>query len=437
MANGHENDARSPLESSRTLIIGLVVVVLVLGLALVSMAVGSSKAPVTTERVNVLATSGDDCVNCHRKSSPGIVEQYGHSTKAAAGVTCQDCHSVAADYPGAVEHQGGYVLNQPTTAICEQCHAAQVAQFEQSRHALPAWVPVAGTDALTPEQLAQYEAIPEGRYSPDQSRHIIASLEGPDVTRVGCDVCHSIGAPAADGSVGQCSKCHIRHEFSREQVRKPETCNQCHLGPDHPQWEIYHESPHGVAYKTMGHMWNWTAKAGNQGPTDLPAATCAVCHMSGFGAAATTHDVGDRLTWFLFSPISERRPAWQDNKVRMRAVCQECHNTEFIDAFYENGDALTEKINAWVRESNEIMAPLEEKGILTPEPFDEPIDFVHFDLWHYYGRTAKFGAWMQGPDYVQWHGAFEILRHLAELRAYANEKLASETNGAPQREASE
>jgi hypothetical protein len=43
--------------------------------------------------------------------------------------------------------------------------------------------------------------------------------------------------------VGQCQKCHLRHEFSLEQARKPETCNACHIGPDHPQWEIYQESP--------------------------------------------------------------------------------------------------------------------------------------------------------------------------------------------------
>ena len=90
MANGDENDARSPLESSRTLIIGLVVVVLVLGLALVSMAVGSSKAPVTDERVNVLATSSDECVACHRKSSPGIVEQGGDPAAEGVGVVCRD-----------------------------------------------------------------------------------------------------------------------------------------------------------------------------------------------------------------------------------------------------------------------------------------------------------------------------------------------------------
>jgi hypothetical protein len=76
-----------------------------------------------------------------------------------------------------------------------------------------------------------------------------------------------------------------------------------------------------------------------------------------------------------------------------------------------------------VEDSNDIMAPLHENGLLTDEPFDEPIDFVDFDLWHHWGRTTKFGSWMQGPDYTQWHGAYEVLRDLAELRTLAGEKL--------------
>jgi hypothetical protein len=75
-------------------------------------------------------------------------------------------------------------------------------------------------------------------------------------------------------------------------------------------------------------------------------------------------------------------------------------------------------------ESDEIVAPLKEAGLMTDEPFDQPIDFVYFDLWHHWGRTAKFGTWMQGPDYTQWHGAYEVLREMAELREMADEMMA-------------
>ena len=415
----------SELSVWRLLIAGLVGVLIIGGLILVSMAVSQSAGAQSAEgeRVNVLANSDNECVTCHERTTPGIVEQYGHSSMAAAEVACEDCHDVAAGYPGSVEHEGTYVLNQPTTAMCEECHQTEVAQFNQSRHALPSYVAYAGTDDLSEQHLAMYESIPEGSFAPDKMRNALFELEGPEITRFACVECHNIGRPAADGSVGECQQCHLRHEFSLEQVRKPETCNHCHIGPDHPQWEIYQESPHGIAYATGGENWNWEAEPGTLDVTDFPAPTCATCHMSGFGGAATTHDVGDRLTWYLFAPISERRPAWQDNMVRMQSVCRECHNQNFIDTFYADADAGTEKINEWVVESDEIIAPLQENDLLTAAPFDEPIDFTHFEFWHHWGRTAKFGMWMQGPDYTQWHGAYEMLADKAELIEIRDAKL--------------
>jgi len=360
----------------RALIYGLVVVVVVIGVTLIIMAIGSAGTPTAGEEVNALANSNDECVVCHERTTPGIIQQYGHSTMAAAEVACQNCHEVNQDYPGSVEHEGTYVLRSPTTAMCAKCHQVEVAQYNQSRHGLPAYVAFAGSEDLSPEHLTMYEAIPEGGFSPDKSRNAIAELEGPEMTKFTCEGCHDVGLPAADGSVGQCQKCHLRHAFSLEQARKPETCNACHIGPDHPQFEIYQESPHGISYLTMGHEWNWEAEPGTLSVKDFPAPTCAICHMSGFGTVGTTHDVGDRLTWYLFSPISSRRPAWQDNKVRMQGVCLECHNQNFLDEFYTSADLATERVNEWVVESDELMAPLKEQGLLTAEPFDEPIDFT-------------------------------------------------------------
>ena len=136
---GDHNELKNLVKSTRVLIIGLVVVILVLGLGLLAATLGRTTAPVAGEptQVNALANSDNKCVVCHERTTPGIVEQYGHSTMAAAEVSCQDCHEVAADYPGAVEHEGTYVLGSPTTAMCEKCHGAEVAQFNQSRHGLP------------------------------------------------------------------------------------------------------------------------------------------------------------------------------------------------------------------------------------------------------------------------------------------------------------
>jgi hydroxylamine dehydrogenase len=410
----------------RLLVAGLVALVALLGLTVVALTILRAPGASLFEQVNALATSDDECVTCHRQTTPGIVEQFGRSTMAGAEVRCRDCHEVERGYPGAVEHEDTFVLSQPTPARCDRCHSSEVAQFYQSRHSLPAYVAMTGVDVLRDEHLAMYRAIPEGGFAPDKMRNALFAIEGPDVTRFACEACHNIGRPQADGSAGECQQCHLRHTFSLEQARKPETCNACHIGPDHPQWEIYQESPHGIAYATGGDTWNWEAEPGTLQVTDFPAPTCATCHFSGFGTAGTTHDVGDRLAWFLFAPISERRPGWEDNLVRMQAVCAECHNQVFIDDFYADADVATEAVNRWVRESDTLMAPLKGTGLLTDDPFDDPLDFVYFELWHHWGRTAKFGTWMQGPDYTQWHGVYELLSDLAELRELTADRLAGQ-----------
>ncbi len=46
---------------------------------------------------------------------------------------------------------------------------------------------------------------------------------------------------------------------------------------------------------------------------------------------------------------------------------------------------------------------------------------MYFDLWHYYGRTTKHGAFMGGQDFAQWHGAYPMLKHSVEIKAQAEE----------------
>jgi hypothetical protein len=262
---------------------GIVVVVAVLGFGLVALAIGAGGRPAGVEATpDALALSNDDCVVCHRRSSPGIVEQYGASTMAAVEVGCRDCHQVNRSYPGAVEHEGTFILAQPTPARCERCHTAEVAQYYQSRHSLPAYVAMVGSSGLSQDHLAMYQAIPEGSFAPDKMRNALFAIEGPAITRFACEACHNVGKPQPDGSVGECQQCHLRHTFSLEQARKPETCNACHIGPDHPQWEIYQESPHGIAYLTGGDSWQWQAEPGTLTVSDFPAPTCAICHFSGF-----------------------------------------------------------------------------------------------------------------------------------------------------------
>jgi hydroxylamine dehydrogenase len=45
---------------------------------------------------------------------------------------------------------------------------------------------------------------------------------------------------------------------------------------------------------------------------------------------------------------------------------------------------------------------------ITPDPFDDKIEWTFYLLWHHEGRRARMGVSMQGPDYTQWHGFFEV-----------------------------
>jgi len=42
---------------------------------------------------------------------------------------------------------------------------------------------------------------------------------------------------------------------------------------------------------------------------------------------------------------------------------------------------------------------------------NEEMDYLFFELWHHEGRRARHGASMMGPDYVQWHGFYELSRN--------------------------
>jgi len=57
------------------------------------------------------------------------------------------------------------------------------------------------------------------------------------------------------------------------------------------------------------------------------------------------------------------------------------------------------------------MNKLKARNALTAQPFDEEIEWVYFELWHHEGRRLRHGASMMGPDYVQWHGFYEVAKH--------------------------
>ena len=105
----------------------------------------------------------------------------------------------------------------------------------------------------------------------------------------------------------------------------------------------------------------------------------------------------------------------------MQQICLKCHTEPPINQFYAEASRVIDSTNGLVREATSIMDGLRRDGLLTADALDEPIKYRYFDLWHYYGRTAKHGAFMGGADFVQWHGYYEIVARLAEIKRSAAE----------------
>ncbi len=62
--------------------------------------------------------------------------------------------------------------------------------------------------------------------------------------------------------------------------------------------------------------------------------------------------------------------------------------------------------------------------LLTPTPFDEPIEFTYWELWHDEGARARHGAAMMSPNHAWWEGMYVVGRNfysrfLPQLREVA------------------
>lgn len=366
------------------------------------------------------------CASCHRDETAAIVEEYERSDHAARGVNCLDCHGPE-EGQDSLDHNGFVLAERVTSKNCASCHAEPYRQFLRSRHAAPAFAAVRGSEPFTEEQIAFGERHHPGAV--DRPPNRLAQLEGEAAMTAGCESCHSIGRPNPDGSIGTCTECHARHATSVALARRPRTCGQCHMGPDHAQIEIYEESKHGVLFEQLGDEMNLGADPAELTVSDMPVPTCATCHMSGLNEMGATHDVSRRLSYWLFAPVSERRPGYDQARAEMRRVCTQCHTESHTDRFFTTAESVLVATNRKVGAARALMDTLYREDLLTDAPFDEPLEFTYFDLWHYYGRTAKHGAFMGGADFVQWHGNYELLAKMVEMRSEARELRAGRGSG--------
>jgi hypothetical protein len=394
-------------------------------------------------------TAADPCLACHGEGGeiPGVYGDWNSSVHATENVTCIDCHEAQTTDPDAISHNGYTISPVVSPLDCAKCHVQQVEEFNQSLHSLGA---LYYEDLFKKEKLNFLESQIEGGYIIRNDEELIHAA-----TMRGCQSCHGtnmtgkkaedfdvwpnngIGRINPDGSKGSCSACHTRHSFSIAEARHPETCGQCHMGPDHPQIEMYMESKHGNIYSAEGDSWNWSKKNWTAG-VDYRAPTCAGCHMSGIPGnpdVPTTHDVSARLSWELESEVSRRTDntanalgvpisdgsTWQTKQGRMKAVCNQCHSTTWVDNYYEQADVAVELHDKQYAEAKEFVTALYEEGLLTTQAFDEPIEFKIYEMWHHEGRRARMGAFMMAPDYVQWHGFYDMFQDRVEIEHMAEE----------------
>jgi len=389
----------------------------------------------------------DNCVSCHQVKTPGIVKDWQASKHSKNEVVCSTCHG---DLHSSAADVNKVMIPLPET--CADCHEQQFTQFKSGKHAL-AW--------------AAMKAMPTIHWQP------IELTEGIK----GCGGCHKIGLKSgaelkelnkegAGFGRASCDACHTRHLFSADEARQPEACQTCHMGFDHPQWEMYSSSKHGVrhALKSTGKI-----------PATAAAPTCQTCHMQ-----EGNHEV--RTAWgFLavrtngLAPYPGESEAWWQNRVtilqalgvldlqgtptsrlevvkaadvvrlskesfdqereKMIKTCNQCHSENFARAELTKADKTIEHGDRLLAEAIKIVAGLYKEGLIRKPAgyaYDFPDLLTFHDaatpveqqlfVMHLKHRMRLFqGAFHANPDYSLWYGWSEMVRDLAEIKDRAEE----------------
>lgn len=363
------------------------------------------------------APEGQVCIKCHELKTPGLFSMWKLGRMGQAGVNCYDCHRAEKKTdksPGDVDgydHRGFWIATLVSPKDCARCHKEEFDQQQPSHHAN-------GANILN--SLDNYLGTVVG---------------GAPCVTTGCRQCHGsnikvlkngkldpstwpntgIGRINPDGSKGSCSACHTRHRFSREQARRPDSCGKCHLGPDHPQIEVFNESKHGILYQAFRDKLNMDRVDWVVGIDYQDTATCATCHISATPNQKPTHDVGSRISWTLRPAISKKLTNWKQRRDNMKDVCKQCHGDFMVEGFYTQFDELVDLYNnKFAIPATNVRQKLMDTGKISKADFDDKIDWIYWELWHHEGRRARHGASMMGPDYTWWHGMYEVAKHFYE-----------------------
>ena len=389
-----------------------------------------------------IGVSAQDCMDCHEEVTPNIVSDWKLSKHGEIGLPCLTCHG---DQHQSAEDVANVEI--PTAETCGKCHQAKVEEFKSGKHAL-AW--------------AAMKAMPTTHWMPME---LTGGMKG-------CGGCHKIGlkteeeiqALKAEGSgfgLASCDACHTRHTFSVKEAKEPQACQTCHMGFDHPQWEMYTSSKHGVRHllKQSGIL-----------PETASAPTCQTCHMqdgnhavkTGWGFLAVRLPMPEDEQWTkdrvtilqglgVLDP--EGNPTgrlevvkaadvarltqedWQHERDKMLETCNKCHSVNFAKAELEKGDQMIKEVDRLMAEAIRIVAGLYQDGILEkPEsyayPFPDLLTFHDsptvieqklFVMFLKHRMRAFQGTFHASPDYALWYGWSEMQRDITEIREKAQE----------------
>ena len=386
--------------------------------------------------------SAQECLQCHRTVTPNIVSDWQVSEHSRNEVTCSTCHGD--------QHKSAQDVHKvqiPTPETCAACHENQVQQFKGGKHAL-AW--------------AAMKAMPTAHWQP------MALMEGMK----GCGGCHKIGLKTeaeikelkregAGFGTASCDACHTRHIFSVKESKQPQACRTCHMGIDHPQWEMYSSSKHGVRY---------LLKQNKTLPETVAAPTCQTCHMQEGNHAVRTawgflavrlpmpedkQWAADRATILqglgVLDPDGKPTPRldvvngadvarltqedWQKERDKMVKTCNQCHSVNFAKRELAKGDQMIREADRLMAEAIRIIAGLYKENVLKkPEAYAYPFpDLLTFHdaptvieqklfLMFLEHRMRTFqGTFHANPDYALWYGWSKMQRDLTEIKTLAEE----------------
>lgn len=425
--------------------ISIICIAVLFGGVLAGISAAETKDPNIADKKVLVIKRGyteeaSSCIECHAKETPGIIESWKLGKMGHAGVSCYDCHVVDKKSPMASQCKGVkgtkiFISPMVSSKTCSRCHPVEVEQFLKSGHADLSRNAVYDTEKAG-GVLVKLQWYNEGAAFMGNEKGS-PSNTAPQTS--GCQMCHGsevqvgpdnkpiksswpagVGTKYPDGSVGTCTVCHTRHRFSIAEARKPEACASCHLGPDHPDIEIYIESKHGQMFQTQGEHWEWDSAPGAWQPGDYTAPTCAVCHMSGIGELQTTHNVNDRLKWDLMHKRSEIRSGVRGDGVKgdklMRKVCVNCHGPSHTESTMKTLDNSVALYNQYWDGAVKMKKELKAKGLLQKDPWRDGYQELMYYLWHHTGRRARQGSAMNGPDYAHWHGFFQMFQVYKDMQ---------------------